>query len=121
VGDGGARAAPYAAARALIDWLREPGVWHELDGIWAGHGVDPLALRFDRFLNMIYAEMAQRVYDAKGNSHRAEVDAAFGVAAWDTPFGSRYRIDRPDGAPAWWAGDEEASQGFLRAMGVGLS
>lgn len=69
---------------------------------------------------MVYAEMAQRTYDEDGKDHRGELDAALGVAGWGTPLGRRYMIERPEGAPLWYVGEEEASQSFLRAMGVGL-
>lgn len=49
------------------------------------------------------------------------------VSTWHSPFTSRVSkrvvasVDVPDRKPpAWWHGDEEASQGFLQAMGVKL-
>jgi hypothetical protein len=56
----------------------------------------------------------------------AEFDNAYGVSGWRTP-GSRKKIvtrredsSIPDDAPAWWQGDEEASQSFLLSAGVKL-
>lgn len=51
-----------------------------------------------------------------------EFDNAFGVSGWRVP-GSRREIvtrKREEGEPAWWQGDEEASQGFIAMMGVKL-
>jgi hypothetical protein len=53
----------------------------------------------------------------------AELDSLLGVASWSTPSreGIFAPVDEiPDGAPAWWFGDEEASQSFLAAQGVQL-
>jgi hypothetical protein len=54
--------------------------------------------------------------------HRAELDSLLGVVGWAMP-GRRQitTVQRPAGAPAWWFGDEEASQSFLRSRGVKLS
>lgn len=47
------------------------------------------------------------------------LDGPLEVAAWPLPgVSERQRSDVPDEAPAWWQGDVEASQSFLRAMGV---
>lgn len=51
------------------------------------------------------------------------VDGPLGVDAWPQP-GVREKpvaADVPPGAPAWWKGEEEASQSFLRSMGVKLN
>jgi len=62
-------------------------------------------------------------YDDKGQrDYRAELDSSLDVASWATPlttFKSR-QIAREPGAPSWWHGEEEASESFLRAMGVNL-
>jgi hypothetical protein len=43
------------------------------------------------------------------------------VAGWPTPtVAGRPARPRPVGVPEWWDDDEEASQGFLAAMGVQL-
>jgi hypothetical protein len=54
---------------------------------------------------------------------RAQLDAALCVAAWPAPGIRRARPAEPTepGAPAWWHGDEDASQSFLDAMGVQLT
>lgn len=54
---------------------------------------------------------------------RAELDDVLDVTAWQVPGTRthtyvRAREDVPTGAPAWWHGDEEASQSFMREMGV---
>jgi hypothetical protein len=52
--------------------------------------------------------------------YRAELDRQLDVAAWCVP-GVRPRVVReplPPDAPAWWHGDEDASQSFLAAAGV---
>jgi hypothetical protein len=50
---------------------------------------------------------------------RKSFDDELGVAMWQTP-GRPIDPERetdPD-APAWWAGEEDASQTFLNSMGV---
>jgi hypothetical protein len=54
------------------------------------------------------------------DAERASIDNALGVSSWPGPV----RQPRPpaeSGAPAWWAGDEDASQSFLAEMGVTLA
>lgn len=57
----------------------------------------------------------------------AEFDLAFGVRDWTSPGARRTIItqatdpNRDPDAPAWWHGDEEASQGFLAAAGIKLT
>lgn len=52
---------------------------------------------------------------------RRALDAALGVSGWALPGRGATNVERPDpGAPWWWHGAEEASQGFLSAMGVTL-
>lgn len=58
-------------------------------------------------------------YDEK-RDHRAELDRALLTSAWVTPWNP---TGREAGAaatrgPAWWRGDEDASQSFLAAVGV---
>lgn len=52
---------------------------------------------------------------------RRSLDLALGVTSWPGPVGVRPRRDPaiPDSVPDWWRGDEEASQSFLREMGIG--
>ncbi len=51
---------------------------------------------------------------------RGELDRNLEVGSWRVPGWDGLARELPDGAPAWWRGDEEASQSFLRAMGVQL-
>lgn len=51
---------------------------------------------------------------------RTLLDQQLKVREWRSP-GSRLRKktrDVPTNAPAWWQGDEDASQTFLHAMGI---
>lgn len=56
----------------------------------------------------------------------AEIDDLLEVERWGTPM-SRRVAPRPElppeeaWAPSWWKGDEDASQSFLRSMGVHLT
>lgn len=49
---------------------------------------------------------------------RRELDSELSVARWQVPGdGNKYaEVKIEDGAPSWWAGDEEASQTSLAAM-----
>lgn len=50
---------------------------------------------------------------------RRELDQVLEVNDWRIPgLRSRPTTRRPEGAPYWWDGDEDASQSFLQAMGV---
>lgn len=49
--------------------------------------------------------------------YRAELDADLGVSQW-WPTRRGPLAAREDGAPAWWTGDEDASQAFLREYGA---
>lgn len=60
------------------------------------------------------------VSGAASERERGELDAALGVAAWPGPLPPARVVPVEPGAPAWWHGDEEASQSFLAAMGVHL-
>jgi hypothetical protein len=48
-----------------------------------------------------------------------QLDIDLGVTGWPTGAAVAFR-PRPAGVPAWWTDDEDASQGFLAAMGVHL-
>jgi hypothetical protein len=75
---------------------------------------------------VIYSEMIQRLdvkEDEKPEEVRREFDSDLGVIRWQSPGGAnKYaEVEVEEGAPSWWAGDEEASQGTLasmRAMGA---
>jgi len=49
---------------------------------------------------------------------RRELDNHLGVIRWQVPGGgNRFaEVEIEEGAPSWWAGDEEASQASLAAM-----
>jgi hypothetical protein len=81
-------------------------------------------------LNVIYSILLERLNPEEGeslDSAKRKLDDVFEVATWNSPFKLQTvqrevtAIDVPEGKPpAWWHGDEEASQGFLRTMGVNL-
>jgi hypothetical protein len=48
---------------------------------------------------------------------RHDFDGTLDVRSWMIPGGARVRVVE-EGAPAWWNGDEDASQQFLASMGV---
>ena len=50
---------------------------------------------------------------------RTQLDALLGVGAWSPPFAAPATpvVTDPD-APAWWYGDEDASQSFMHAVGA---
>lgn len=65
--------------------------------------------------------MLQRLaYDEKNPEQpRRLLDQTLQVSEWRTIGGPRKRKkDVPDNAPAWWQGDEDASQSFLAAMRI---
>lgn len=72
--------------------------------------------------------MIQRLKpDEEGNvaAARQELDSKLTVVRWQVPGGgNRYAdVEVEEGAPSWWAGDEEASQSSLasmRAMGANV-
>jgi len=73
---------------------------------------------------VLYAEIVGGISPEDKNVRR-EVDSTLGTATWPVPRYDRRSQPKsvevaevPDGAPAWWHGDEEASQLFLREMGV---
>lgn len=52
------------------------------------------------------------------SASRTELDNNLAVTRWQVPGGAnKYaEVEREQGAPSWWAGDEEASQSSLAAM-----
>lgn len=57
--------------------------------------------------------------DEKENPHpREDLDNALRVREWNTPTTRRTTEPVEPGAPSWWHGDEDASQSFLREMGI---
>lgn len=65
--------------------------------------------------------MIQRLKpDEEGNvsASRTELDQELAVVRWQVPGGANEYADVKieQGAPSWWAGDEEASQSSLAAM-----
>lgn len=67
----------------------------------------------------MYGVAIQRLkYDEKQPERpRQEFDHTLNVHDWNTPGGVIRRVI-VEGAPAWWRGDEDASQQFLASMGV---
>jgi len=52
---------------------------------------------------------------------RLAFDDSLMIGEWRTPSGrGRQAPEREEGAPYWWRGDEDASSGFLKSMGVVL-
>jgi hypothetical protein len=79
-------------------------------------------LPFSQFLNVVYHAMLTRLrYDDKNPEQpRRLLDQELGVSGWRS-IGNQRPIktkDVPDNAPAWWQGDEEASQSFMQSMRV---
>jgi hypothetical protein len=69
--------------------------------------------------------MLQRLNVREGQTEeqaRARFDADLGTSAWALPGRERRDMEQKpdDGAPWWWHGAEDASQGFLASMGVTL-
>jgi hypothetical protein len=77
-------------------------------------------MSFGRFLNVMYYEMTRRLeYDEKNPRRpRRELDQQLQVKNWRLPGGAYRQRRETSNAPAWWRGDEDASQTFLHAMGV---
>jgi hypothetical protein len=75
---------------------------------------------------VIYNEMVQRLHigeDDDPEEVRLQFDRDLSVLRWQVPGGgNKYaEVEIEEGAPSWWAGDEEASQSALasmRAMGA---
>lgn len=82
----------------------------------------------NRFLNFVYRAMLQRLdYSEEEGDVRGKLDLALGVASWPAPGRPVVPVERTveiDGEtfnpPAWWRGEEDASQSFLASMGVSL-
>jgi hypothetical protein len=79
---------------------------------------------------VVYAEMLERLdYQQEGTPDsmrltpqqvRREFDNELQVRTWRVPGVVKAPVDdRPEGAPAWWESDEEASQSFLQAYAPG--
>ena len=121
---GAVRATPYTTVLRLVGWAIQPGTWHELDGRCVARGVDIRSIPSDQFLNLIYAEMLDRLSPKEGQSMqdaRKMLDSMLGVSAWAAPGqGSRTEKPRDPDAPWWWDSPEEASDSFLKSMGVVL-
>jgi hypothetical protein len=69
---------------------------------------------------VLYREMIESLEYDKNNPHRPrrELDNQLQVNSWRLPGGA-YRQRRPvPTTPAWWRGDEDASQSFMQAMRV---
>jgi anti-sigma factor ChrR (cupin superfamily) len=51
---------------------------------------------------------------------RTVLDQQLQTREWRAPGKrvQRKRVDTPNDAPAWWKGDEDASQTFLHNMGI---
>jgi hypothetical protein len=69
----------------------------------------------------VYLAVLQRlpVPDKENPDPRGDLDRSLEVILWQTPTTKRYSVaDVPSGAPAWWHGEEEATDAFIRGMGV---
>lgn len=99
-----------------------PGVWQMLEGECVARGVDLRTLSYDRFLNVVYRAMIERLEIDNDQPERPkrELDKLLDVDLWQVPGARPRRIVkvREDDAPYWWRGDEDASQSFLLSMGV---
>lgn len=59
--------------------------------------------------------------DQDAGEARLAFDDSLAMHEWRTPSGrEREAPEREEGAPYWWHGDEDASSGFLKSMGVVL-
>lgn len=70
---------------------------------------------------MIYRAMLERLDYDPDHPRRArdELDRALDVGEWRMPgVPARREQTERSRTPSWWHGDEEASQSFLRAVGV---
>ena len=87
--------------------------------------MDLRRLTYDRFLNVIYRSMLDRLKIDHENPDRArhDLDRELNVGQWRLPG---VKIEKQVVAatdrrvPHWWHGDEDASQLFMSAMGVNL-
>lgn len=68
--------------------------------------------------------MSQRVQPGENEPEEAahiRLDTDLQVRQWRTPWqGTPETVVAEEGAPWWWAGDEDASQSFLVSQGVTL-
>jgi len=68
--------------------------------------------------------MCSRLRVAEGQTPEAaqkQFDALLSVAGWALPGASSITaVAREEGAPWWWEGEQDASESFLRSMGVTL-
>lgn len=66
--------------------------------------------------------MLQRLAHNEKNPEqpRRLLDQELSVSEWRTIGNTRLRrrADVPNNAPAWWQGDEEASQSFMQSMRI---
>ena len=71
---------------------------------------------------MYYARIQRLPYQEDNKTdYRAELDSELGVLQWTVGSGDvlTHEYEQVDSdAPSWWHGDEEASDSFMRAMGV---
>ena len=122
--DGTVRAAPYSAVVGITNWATAPGIWHELSGEYIGRGIDLQSLEVNDFLNLIYSEMLKRLSPKKGQTMddaRRALDQRLRVSSWGLPgLETVSQAEYDPSVPYWWGGAEEASQSFLKSMGVAL-
>lgn len=80
-------------------------------------------------MNVVYYEMTQRLsYDQSkegaAEAARKQLDAEMKIKRWrvavvqEDPYAGQVE---DEGAPWWWDGDQEASDSFLKGMGVDLN
>lgn len=65
--------------------------------------------------------LSRLTYDEKNpDQPRKLLDQQLSVSEWRSIGNQRplRKRDVPDNAPAWWQGDEEASQSFMQSMRV---
>lgn len=65
--------------------------------------------------------VSQLDYDEERVSYeqaRTEFDRLLQVEAWGSPLQPAPTVPAVSEGPWWWRGDEDASQSFLREMGV---
>lgn len=67
----------------------------------------------------MYAHLVDHLDPETANA-REMLDAQLGVDDWRIPgvAATSRPAGVPTGAPTWWRGDEDASQAFMREMGV---
>jgi hypothetical protein len=69
---------------------------------------------------VIYYEMTRRLEHDQKNPRqpRQRLDQQLQVNDWQLPGGAYRQRRTVPNTPAWWRGDEDASQTFLHAMGL---